>query len=251
MSKINDPSAPDARELQCHADLWLLKRAKDAPNPDQWSAVDVTAGYIAGVLAERSRRGWKTVQGNGLPACDGEHVFVGVNSNGFACVFNAMRDDTCLMETPEGSIELMSDLRWWYALDLPGLAPAAGATQPTPVAQDAPAAVPAWPDYVSEAVQEMDQCIRLTRGYIAAGERPAEINADDVHRWRMALSRLAAYVATPAPPEQEPALVPLDVLDAWSDKIRIMAASMHRAYREAHAFDLLAEIKKVMERAPC
>lgn len=48
--------ATGAKDLQVAAELWLLTRAKDAPNPDQWTALDVTAAYVAGAMAERQRR---------------------------------------------------------------------------------------------------------------------------------------------------------------------------------------------------
>ncbi|MBQ1766863.1 MAG: hypothetical protein IIZ92_28715, partial [Aquincola sp.] len=45
-----------SKDLQVAADLWLLTRAKDAPHPDQWTALDVTAAYVAGAVAEHQRR---------------------------------------------------------------------------------------------------------------------------------------------------------------------------------------------------
>lgn len=66
---------------------------------------------------------WRAVDADGPPPCDGHTTFIGINSAGYACCFNAMRDGTCVMETADGAYPQMSDLRNWRLLDRP--APAA------------------------------------------------------------------------------------------------------------------------------
>jgi hypothetical protein len=54
------------------------------------------------------------------PPCDGETVFIGINSAGFACCFNEVtRDGVCFMTGPEISTVQMSGLKWWRVLDRP------------------------------------------------------------------------------------------------------------------------------------
>ena len=69
---------------------------------------------------------WRTVAGDGFPPCDGHTTFIGINSAGYACCFNAMRGGLCVMETAEGNYRQMSDLRDWRLLDRP----AHGASRP-------------------------------------------------------------------------------------------------------------------------
>lgn len=55
-----------------------------------------------------------------MPPVDGAIVFVGVNETGFACCFNAIyRGETCAMDSPEDSVDLMSGLAWWMPLPAP------------------------------------------------------------------------------------------------------------------------------------
>jgi hypothetical protein len=70
--------------------------------------------------------GWKTVERDGLPPCNGETVFIGINSAGFAACFNKMNHDgCCLMGSAEANTAQMSCLRDWRVLDRPA---APGAT---------------------------------------------------------------------------------------------------------------------------
>ena len=46
------------------------------------------------------------------------------------------------------------------------------------------------------ALEEMDSCIRTSRAYQRAGKKCAEINPDDIHRWRVALAAQAMAAAT-------------------------------------------------------
>ena len=67
---------------------------------------------------------WKSVKIHGLPPCDGEKVFVGINSAGYACCFTdtimARRQTvSCLYDTAENSEVMMSDLAMYRELDYP------------------------------------------------------------------------------------------------------------------------------------
>jgi hypothetical protein len=76
---------------------------------------DLRSGAQEGKAGE-----WCSVERDGIPPCDGETVYVGINSAGFACCFNQARPDgLCLMGSPECSTAQMSELRWWRMLDRP------------------------------------------------------------------------------------------------------------------------------------
>lgn len=56
-----------------------------------------------------------------FPPCDGETIFVGINTAGFCGCFNNydVALDVCLYETAEECITVMSCLKWWDILDMP------------------------------------------------------------------------------------------------------------------------------------
>lgn len=63
---------------------------------------------------------WRTVEADGQPPCDGETVFVGINTNGFTACFNEVTaTGACCLRGPEQSVCQMSGLRWWRVLDRP------------------------------------------------------------------------------------------------------------------------------------
>jgi hypothetical protein len=62
---------------------------------------------------------WKNVKTDGFPPCDGETVFVGINTAGYAGCFNSMQFINCLYETAEDCVSVMSDLLWWKVLEMP------------------------------------------------------------------------------------------------------------------------------------
>lgn len=75
---------------------------------------------------------WRTVDRDGLPPLDGEAVFIGVNTAGFAACFNMMTPDgACLMGTAESCTCVMSCLRWWRVLDRPTATPVGPAGRET------------------------------------------------------------------------------------------------------------------------
>ena len=57
----------------------------------------------------------------GSPPCDGDTVYVGINSNGYCGCFNEISGyrDICTYETAEDSVEIMSGLTYWKKLDMP------------------------------------------------------------------------------------------------------------------------------------
>lgn len=62
---------------------------------------------------------WANVK-DGMPPCDGEQVFIGVNTNGYVGAFNQMRPDgMCLYATAEGFAEVMSGLSQWAPFERP------------------------------------------------------------------------------------------------------------------------------------
>lgn len=80
---------------------------------------------------------WHNVKRDGMPPCDGETVFVGINTAGFACCFNeATPDGVCSMHGPELSTVQMSGLHWWRALDRPDGAATVEAPSSEAVAED-------------------------------------------------------------------------------------------------------------------
>jgi hypothetical protein len=65
---------------------------------------------------------WKTVQRDGMPPCDGETVYVGINAAGYACCFNLIdKRGFCVMQSPEDRQDQMSQLYWWRVLDRPAV----------------------------------------------------------------------------------------------------------------------------------
>jgi hypothetical protein len=100
---------------------WLRADALDA-NPrnaaklNRWAS-EVESAELAATTKEPVA--WHTVQNDGFPACDGHTTYIGINSAGYACCFNAMRAGTCVMETADGTYRQMSDLRDWRLLDRP------------------------------------------------------------------------------------------------------------------------------------
>ena len=66
------------------------------------------------------RHAW-TQASERLPLCDGETVFIGINTAGYSACFNQIRPDgVCEMKSPEDVVELMSCLEWWRELGRPG-----------------------------------------------------------------------------------------------------------------------------------
>jgi hypothetical protein len=64
---------------------------------------------------------WQHVDIDGQPPCNGETVYVGINSAGYACCFNEMRHGVCVMVSAESYDPHMSELRYWSVLERPEL----------------------------------------------------------------------------------------------------------------------------------
>ena len=97
----------------------------------------VAAGHITQVKADESLRlaaeythpsppegiaGW-TKASEQLPPCRDDQDYIGINTAGFAGVFNAVADVAgnvyCMMETAEESVSIMSDLSIWKPFTRP------------------------------------------------------------------------------------------------------------------------------------
>ena len=141
---------------------------------------------------------WRFVHTDGHPACDKEQVYIGVNSNGFACAFNGMLGDTCVMHTPEETIELMSDLQRWYPLDLSGLA---AATAPAALQPQQEQAVP----FVRAPHPQLQDALFC----YATGDDGA--SAELIRGWSALVARVASEVAGDGWEEA------LADLDEWSN----------------------------------
>jgi hypothetical protein len=90
------------------------------PEDERAENMDVAAATIRSLRKQLDEvRTWRTVECDGLPACDGHTTYIGINSAGYACCFNAMDGGLCVMETAEGRYRQMSDLRDWRLLDRP------------------------------------------------------------------------------------------------------------------------------------
>ena len=61
-----------------------------------------------------------------LPPCRKQQLYIGINSNGYAGVFNAIADVAgdvhCMYETPEGTADVLSGLVLWRAFTPPSTA---------------------------------------------------------------------------------------------------------------------------------
>ena len=94
---------------------------------EDWEAA-VGAGGVSGPLVGRAApptaqaEGW-TKASEQLPPCRDEQLYIGVNSVGYAGVFNAVASIAgnvhCMYETAEGSTDVMSDLAIWKPFNPP------------------------------------------------------------------------------------------------------------------------------------
>lgn len=136
---------------------------------------------------------WKTVESDGFPQCDGHTTFIGINSAGYACCFNAMRGGLCVMETAEGNYRQMSDLRDWRLLDRP----ARGVSRPDDQTKP-PSGTDAAPPVSEPAVQALtDEQIRSLWQTTDTGDIEDDIMsfAHSIQEWQTALPDMRdAYV---------------------------------------------------------
>lgn len=102
---------------------------EENPEDERAANMDVAGATIASLCKQldEARSAWHTVECNGLPPCNGHTTYIGINSAGYACCFNEIREaGMCFMATAEGAYRQMSDLRDWRLLDRPSPAPGSG-----------------------------------------------------------------------------------------------------------------------------
>lgn len=77
---------------------------------------------VGSLLYAAPQSGWTSVDER-LPPCTNDQDYIGINSAGFAGIFNAIADIAgnvyCMMETAEDSISIMSDLSIWKPFTRP------------------------------------------------------------------------------------------------------------------------------------
>lgn len=121
------PELPDDDDPYAEVDEGL-------PTPNSWAAKD-EADYVAQFREALAARGlthpsppegmvggW-TKASQQLPPCRDDQLYVGINTAGFAGVFNAVADIAgyvhCMYETPEETIDVMSSLDIWQPFTPP------------------------------------------------------------------------------------------------------------------------------------
>ena len=115
--------------------LWIdgdgrdkVREALDALDTLESQLEAIGAGGVSGPLVGRAApptaqaEGW-TKASEQLPPCRDEQLYIGVNSVGYAGVFNAVASIAgnvhCMYETAEGSTDVMSDLAIWKPFNPP------------------------------------------------------------------------------------------------------------------------------------
>ena len=120
-ANAGDPVAWQYRSLPDVGGVWFdcTKERADlrAARPEIW---EVRALYAAPPTAQAE--GW-TKASKQLPPCREDQLYIGINTAGFAGVFNAVRvvngNTYCLMEVAEESVSIMSDLAIWKPFNPP------------------------------------------------------------------------------------------------------------------------------------
>ena len=106
----------------------LLVQAASAIQTQAAELEAVGAGGVSGPLMGSAApptaqaEGW-TKASKQLPPCREDQLYIGINTAGFAGVFNAVRvvngNTYCLMEVAEESVSIMSDLAIWKPFNPP------------------------------------------------------------------------------------------------------------------------------------
>lgn len=111
------------------ADPGLLQRQLDGKSYVFTRIQGMWEGWQAAIASR-----WTNVA-DGLPPCRDDQLYIGVNSLGYAGVFNAVADIAgdvhCMYETPEESVDVMSDLAIWQPFNPPTPPTAAEAAKET------------------------------------------------------------------------------------------------------------------------
>jgi hypothetical protein len=104
----------------------LRMEVEDDERADTMEEAAATIRSLCKQLDE-ARSEWRTVGHDGLPTYQPEVTYIGINSAGFAACFTIVEPDgACWMNTGEEDICVMSELKWWRALDRPAIASALG-----------------------------------------------------------------------------------------------------------------------------
>jgi hypothetical protein len=111
MMEVKPPEQSIADAELMRAEFWAWVDEQGCDTDGAWSAWQGAWDFRA--------PDWNTVQRDGFPPLDGHTTYIGINSAGYACCFNAMQGGTCVMTTAEGAYPQMSDLRDWRLLDRP------------------------------------------------------------------------------------------------------------------------------------
>lgn len=91
----------------------LIKGVAPVPGTELWTRM-VHCDSALGQLAEwHDLHAWHDAQLE-PPLCYGETIFIGVNDTGYVGAFNLVDEQgCCLYVTAEGTVTVMSALRWW------------------------------------------------------------------------------------------------------------------------------------------
>ena len=119
----------DGHESMTHADALAEVAAMRAENTELRAQLEaIGAGGVSGPLIgcaappTAQAEGW-TKASEQLPPCRDDQLYIGVNSAGYAGVFNAIASIAgnvhCMYETPEETIDVMSDLAIWKPFNPP------------------------------------------------------------------------------------------------------------------------------------
>lgn len=110
-----------ARELPDHTPNYIKRFPKEAGS---------AAGKYFDPVTELAWEAWQaaiasmwTNVRDAIPPCRDDQLYLGVNSNGYAGVFNAVADIAgdvhCMYETAEESVDVMSGLEIWQPFNPP------------------------------------------------------------------------------------------------------------------------------------
>ena len=109
---------------------WCAAAGMPEPSDGECHALSValaTQAQQAVPVAQGDALAWVKAADQ-LPPCRDENLYIGVNSAGFAGVFNAVADIAgdvyCMYETPEGRIDVMSGVEVWKPFTPPAPAQA-------------------------------------------------------------------------------------------------------------------------------
>lgn len=135
MTKQDAPTTTDAlrvefeawaRELPGHTPNYIKRFPKEAGAAGGKYFDPVTElawqAWQAARASSAAAQPWTNVK-DALPSCRDDKLYLGVNSNGYAGVFNSIADIAgdvhCMYETAEERVDVMSGLALWQEFTLP------------------------------------------------------------------------------------------------------------------------------------